>query len=103
MKFDLKALKIKIKSKRLILIVILSLTAFGFILFSGHGLLFRFRIEAERKEYLNKINEESRVRDSLNRKIIQLKADTLEIERIAREHYGMVKPGEKVFIIKKNN
>ncbi|MFW6276782.1 MAG: FtsB family cell division protein [Bacteroidota bacterium] len=40
--------------------------------------------------------------DSLKQRIKMLQKDTSEIERVAREKYGMVKPGEKVYILKEN-
>lgn len=38
-------------------------------------------------------------RDSLQRNIEKLHSDTLLIEQIAREKYGMIKQGETVFIV----
>lgn len=73
----------------------------SFIMFSDHGIIKRYNLESQKKEYAKKIELEYKNKDSLNRIIKKLRSDTLEIERIAREKYGMVKPGEEVYIIRK--
>lgn len=71
-----------------------------FILFSDHGLIKRFSLEAEKSNLSKRIQQEYKTKDSLNSIIKKLRNDTLEIERIAREKYGMVKSGEEVYYIK---
>lgn len=71
----------------------------GFIIFSDHGVLTRFSLERQKISLKNKIEEEHRKKEVINSQIKHLQSDTLEIERIAREKYGMVKPGEEVFHI----
>jgi cell division protein FtsB len=46
------------------------------------------------------IYNEIKLKDSLNREIFLMEYDTNEIEKIAREKYGMIKPNEKVIILK---
>jgi len=79
---------------------VLLLASLNFIVFSDHGVLKRIKLESQKKELSQKIELEYKYKDSLNKVIKKLQNDTLEIERIAREKYGMVKPGEEVFIIK---
>jgi cell division protein FtsB len=43
------------------------------------------------------IEDERLKTDSLHNQIKLLENDDYEVEKIAREKYGMVKPGEKVF------
>lgn len=74
---------------------------FIFVLFSDHGLGKRVSLEMRKSELYDLIENQEQYSDSLRNKVKRLKSDTLEIERIAREKYGMVKPGERVFIIRK--
>jgi cell division protein FtsB len=47
--------------------------------------------------------QHQQITNSMNIAIKKLKLDTLEIERIAREKYGMTKPNEDVYYIKKDS
>lgn len=73
----------------------------AFIVFSPSGLIIRILLNNKQKELLKLINQEKLVQDSLVKSIDQLKNDTLEIERIAREKFGMKRPGEKLFLVPK--
>lgn len=82
---------------------IFGLIALGVVLmlvFSNHGLLKRFEINKENAVIEAKIINERREQDSLRALIDKLKTQKSETERIAREHYGMIKPGERVFLVK---
>lgn len=80
---------------------LVALALFAFIFFSDHGILKRFTLENQKSELYSRIKQEEHNKDSLNRLIKNLYRDTIEIERIAREKYGMLKPGEEVFFINK--
>lgn len=71
----------------------------SFILFSDRGLIKRMALISHRNELQTKIKDEMKVHDSLVKSIDNLQYDTVEIERIARENYGMIKPGEKIYSI----
>lgn len=73
----------------------------AFIVFSPSGLINRILLNNKQKELIKLINQEKLVQDSLLKTINQLKNDTLEIERIAREKFGMKRPGEKLFLVPK--
>ena len=47
------------------------------------------------------IERQHLVSDSLLRHIRILETDTLEIERLARQNFGMIKPGEEVYFTDK--
>lgn len=82
---------------------IFGLIALGVVLmlvFSNHGLMKRYEIIRENAAIESKIKNERTEQDSLRTLIDKLKNQKSEIERIAREHYGMVKPGERVFLVK---
>ena len=68
-------------------------------LFSEYGLLKRVDLILTKKNITGKISIQNSLRDSLKRKIDILQHDSVEIERIARVHYGMTKPGEQIYIV----
>lgn len=91
----------KKKSKKSILIAGIVLVIIStFVLFSNYGLVNRLRLEQRKAELNEEITLRKKSQDSLQKAIERLENDSLEIERLAREKYGMKKPGEKVFIIK---
>ncbi len=71
--------------------------------FSDSGIYKRFQLELEKRTINEKIENEMKRKDSLNTRIKKLLYDTTEIERIAREKYGMTKPNEEVIIIEREN
>ncbi len=87
------------KRRRLIIGGVLSAAFLGFVLFTNHGLLKRFQLEMRQKSIDREIEQQHVVTDSLLRHIRILETDTMEIERLARQNYGMVKPGEVVYFI----
>lgn len=91
------------KSRKIIFGSSAFLIVFLILFFSDNGIFTRLRLEAGKRTMVHKIEEEKLKKDSLYRIIEKLKKDTTEIERIAREKYGMVKPGEEIFFIKKKN
>ena len=93
----------KLKQKRVIIAGSIVIIVLGLFLFSKHGLITRIQLENQKKEIQQKIKNEKRISDSLKNVIRSLRYDTLEIEREAREKYGMVKPGEEKYFIKSEN
>jgi len=88
-------------SKKVIIWVCFLLLLALFLLFSNYGILKRISVNNRQKELHVLIENQKVAIDSLSNEIKILMADSLEIERLARESYGMVKPGEKVFYIQK--
>lgn len=70
------------------------------ILFSEYGIIKRISLESDKDELYDKIAYEKQAADSLKNEIKLLKYDSTEIERIAREKYGLMKKGEKIYYIK---
>lgn len=68
--------------------------------FAEKGLVKRIKLEIESKKLKKKIETIEKENDSLKQKIYKLEINPKEIERIAREKYGMAKEGEEVYIIK---
>ena len=75
----------------------------GLLMFSSYGVIKSIKLASTRLEKLDELKELKMENDSLRKKIIQLKTDTLEIEKVAREKYGMIKPGEKIYIKQKTS
>lgn len=85
--------------RTLSIIGVLTAIILGFVLFSSHGLIARLRLSADASSLQSEISSMKATEDSLRAVIHTLETDTLEIERIARERYGYVRPGEQVYII----
>ena len=82
-------------------LILLGVSAFG--LFSNYGFLTRWSLERHRTALADSLAQLQHNSDSLRARARELRSDTLEIERLARERYGMSKPGEQVFVIQKEN
>tara|TARA_Y100000591_G_C21816539_1_gene691055 strand:+ start:570 stop:908 length:339 start_codon:yes stop_codon:yes gene_type:complete len=65
--------------------------------FGDHGLLKLYKIKNERKIIQKKISELREEKENLKIKKNKMENDLKYIEKIAREKYKMVKPGEKIF------
>lgn len=89
------------KRKKLIIRVIIIALILFFMIFSDYGFLTSVKLWWNIGDLKDKITSEQKLNDSLNQRINVLLTDSTEMERIAREHYGMIKPGEKVYIILK--
>ena len=66
-------------------------------IFGDHGLLKLYKIKNERQLIQKKIASLREEREKLKTEKIKIENDLSYIEKIAREKYKMVKPGEKIF------
>jgi cell division protein FtsB len=82
---------------RWILVAAAGLMFFLFLFGGPYGLFNLYRLKREKAALTAEIRLLNRQGDSLRQAIERLKNDPAEVERIAREHYGMAKKGEKVF------
>jgi len=87
------------KKANLFIVLMILVIVLAYIIFSPSGLINRIILTQRRNELQKKIEFEKRVEDSLSRSIIQIQNDTTEIERIAREKFGMKRPNEKIYIV----
>ena len=79
---------------------LVSLICFSLIIvfiFGDHGLLKLYKIKNERQLIQTKIAALREEREKLKTEKIKIENDLNYIEKIAREKYKMVKPGEKIF------
>ena len=66
-------------------------------IFGDHGILKLYKIKNERRAIQKKIATLRQEREKLKTEKIKVENDLNYIEKIAREKYKMVKPGEKIF------
>ena len=86
-------------NKKKIVKIVVTLIVVLLLLFSDYGLIKRAELFLLRRNLEKEVRSDLKTRDSLYQRIERLYKDTTEIERIAREYYGMIKPSEKVLII----
>lgn len=85
--------------KRMLIIGMLCALIIAFGLFSTHGLLSRWGLSSEQTALGTEISDLRSREDSLRGLIKELQDDTIAIERLARERYGYIRPGERVYRI----
>ncbi len=89
--------------KKSFLIVLLSgfvLIWFGFV--DSYSLLTRVELYNQKSDLKNKIDQLSTSTQKLEKKINNLHNDAQLLEKIAREEYGMRKPGETVYKVRRS-
>ena len=79
----------------LILLIFLSLIIV--FIFGDHGLLKLYKIKNQRKKIQTHITQLRNEREQAKEKKNKIENDLNYIEKMAREKYKMVKPGEKIF------
>ena len=82
-----------------ILMVIIIFGCISLIIFSDRGLINLWSLKKEKQQIQNEINDLRNQIAMLEKEEEKLKFDEKYIEKIAREKFKMVKPGERVFKI----
>jgi cell division protein FtsB len=90
--------KVKKNRKRIIAIAIVCVALY-FLIFSGYGVIKRVEVTKQSNELVRQIAIEKAFRDSVLILIDKMKFDTTEIERIARDEFGMTRKGERVAVV----
>jgi cell division protein FtsB len=72
-------------------------------LFGNGGLLDLIRLHGEMRDLQGQLVEQQTVVEELRREVERLESDPMAKERIAREELGMAKPGEKVYLLPKED
>ena len=93
-----KAAKNKIRTLIFIILFIL----FLYLLFDNKGIITRLRLEAQHREWIEKVKSDSMETKRLQEQIKALEGDRKTIEKTAREKYGMAREGETVYQVKKD-
>ncbi len=83
--------------------VLAVLAVVAWLVFSRYGLLTRYDVELTERNLDQAIQRQRHINDSLTQYRQRLLSDTLLIEQLARERYGMTRPGEIVLIISDSN
>lgn len=76
-----------------------ALPLLAILTFSNRGLLKRFELENEASTLREQVYSDRAIGDSLRRGIRSVTSDTAVIERVARERFGMIRPGETIYRI----
>jgi cell division protein FtsB len=94
----------RVMTMRTLFVIVLAVgVILAFVLFSNYGVLARCRLASEYDRLHENVAHMKKSEDSLQLLIKQLETDTLVIERIARERYGYIRPGEQDFIIDRDH
>lgn len=94
--------KMVMTRKRILVIGAMTLAVISFVLFSPYGIATRLRLIGEVSALHTTTGHMRNIEDSLRRTVTWLQTDSTQIERLARERYGFIRPGEEVFIIKRD-
>ncbi len=86
-----------------ILILLTAFVAVWFLFFDTYSLMTKFNLERQKKELIQKTEEYQLRTAELESKIEALENNPQLLEKIAREDYGMRKPDETVYIIKRTD
>lgn len=78
----------------IIVVILLVLT------FSNQGFYDHYLQKKKLSELESRIDSLKKINDSLKTEIEYLKSYTEKIEQVAREKYGLIKPGEKIYKIR---
>ena len=71
-------------------------------IFGDHGLIKLYKIKTQREKVQNHIAQLRQEREKRKEEKNKIENDLDYIEKIAREKYKMVKPGEKIFKVVEN-
>ncbi len=74
--------------------------ALWFTFFDTYSLLTRYQLHTQKNDLIERTSELEMKSDELRQKIKDLESNPDLLEKIAREEYGMRKPGETVYRIK---
>ncbi len=101
-RFHAKAIAKKLlKNRKLMLICGIVVVAGGFVIFGNRGILQRIRLQQQKAELEVKIKQAEEETKALQSQSKALDGDKKAIEKVAREKYGMVREGEKVYKVNK--
>ena len=100
-RFLKKIVKSATKNKKRTFLLIIVFLFFLYLLFDNKGIITRIRLEAQHREWIEKVKTDSVETKRLQEQIKALEGDKKTIEKTAREKYGMAREGETVYQVKK--
>ena len=97
-KLELRSMFAKLwANKKLSALLAVALILLMYVLFNNSGVIQRMRLEKEKKEMQQKIQQAEQEQRQLQEQSKALEGDKKAVEKVAREKYGMVREGEKVY------
>lgn len=84
-------------ARRALLVLVPSLSLYYLVLAGEYGAFDIRELETARGEAVRRVDSLQAVVDSLSSRADSLALDTLAIERLARERYGFVREGERLY------
>ena len=101
-RFLKKIAKRAAKNKLRTIILVILFLLFLYLLFDNKGIVTRVRLEAQHREWIEKVKSDSIETQRLQEQVKALEGDKRTIEKTAREKYGMAREGETVYQVKKD-
>jgi cell division protein FtsB len=101
-KFLKRLAKSAAKNKKRTILLILAFLLVLYLLFDNKGIIKRLQLEAEHREWMEKVKADSIETKRLQEQIKALEGDKKTIEKTAREKYGMAREGETLYQVKKD-
>lgn len=84
-------------SYTLIIIIVVG----GFLFFGNKGIYHHIQLRNQKEEYILKIQKALEEQRQLKEKSKSLDNDSIAIEKVAREKYGMIREGETVYKVRR--
>ena len=84
------------------LVFLICMSLIIIFIFGDHGLIKLYKIKSQRMKVQNHITQLREEREKRKAEKNKIENDLNYIEKIAREKYKMVKPGEKIFKVIEN-
>jgi cell division protein FtsB len=97
-----KIAKSAAKNKKRTILLVCAFFFVLYLLFDNKGIIARFRLEAEHREWIEKAKADSLETKRLQEQLKALEGDKKTIEKTAREKYGLARDGETVYQVKKD-
>ncbi len=88
------------KTRRRAAFVIVGVVLASYVLFNNRGIIARIRLEHQRHVMIDKVKAAEDETKKLQAYLKALDGDKETIEKVAREKYGMARPGETVYKVK---
>lgn len=88
-------------NRNLVVTLLIGIPVVSFILFSPRGVIKRISLDAEKNRLEEEVAAAEKEQVLLLQRSRDLDHDLGVIEKIAREKYGMIRPGETVYKVRK--
>jgi cell division protein FtsB len=83
--------------RKVTLALVAAIPVLAIFAFGNRGLISRMSLEMKHDDALEQLYRERSVGDSLRAEITRFRRDPATLERLARERYGLARPGETIY------